>query len=200
MHWILLALVVLTSGCSYLQDRGRDALDVIWVDYGWGFGLQADFQATDLVHSGLGGTIGTLISGKAGLRRGSYHNWAEPSVAFVLGRLVYEGPFPDPTYRPSIRKGYLFNAIYLVKEYQKSSNEVEITHTSWNPRRPWLNALDVDVGVTALLATRIGISPGEFLDFLGGWFGVDVGADDGGNRRGRRRAPESYVPVEETKP
>ena len=42
-----------------------------------------------------------------------------------------------------------------------------------------LHAFDIEVGATVLIiGARAGFSPGEFLDFLLGWFGVDIAGDD----------------------
>ncbi len=42
-----------------------------------------------------------------------------------------------------------------------------------------LHAFDIEVGANVLIiGARAGFSPGEFLDFLLGWFGVDVADDD----------------------
>ncbi len=49
------------------------------------------------------------------------------------------------------------------------------------PARRWarVHAFDVSVGVHALLVgASVGFSPGEFLDFLLGWFGLDIAGDD----------------------
>ena len=42
-----------------------------------------------------------------------------------------------------------------------------------------LHALDIEAHVFAgLVGVRVGFSPGEFLDFLLGWFGADIATDD----------------------
>ena len=42
-----------------------------------------------------------------------------------------------------------------------------------------VHAWDIEVGATlGLVYARVGFSPGEFLDFLLGWFGVDIAGDD----------------------
>jgi hypothetical protein len=45
-------------------------------------------------------------------------------------------------------------------------------------RRPIIDAFDIEVGASLGLSARVGFSPGQFLDFLLGWFGPDIGDDD----------------------
>jgi hypothetical protein len=50
----------------------------------------------------------------------------------------------------------------------------------------WIHDFDVEAGFVAILGLTAGFSLGEFLDFLLGWFGVDiVGDDDAGVREKR---------------
>ncbi len=45
--------------------------------------------------------------------------------------------------------------------------------------KEWIHAFDVEVAVYAIVPyVRVGFSPGEFLDFLLGWFGADIAGDD----------------------
>ncbi|MCZ6687975.1 MAG: hypothetical protein O7H41_00020 [Planctomycetota bacterium] len=49
------------------------------------------------------------------------------------------------------------------------------------PMHRWarLHVFDVEVGVfIGVVGVRAGFSPGEFLDFILGWFGVDIAGDD----------------------
>ena len=42
-----------------------------------------------------------------------------------------------------------------------------------------IHAFDIEAGVFVLLAgVRVAFSPGEFVDFFLGWFGVDIAGDD----------------------
>lgn len=47
-----------------------------------------------------------------------------------------------------------------------------------NPQRPWVERFDLEVGVTVLIGARVGFSPGQLVDFVGGWFGWDPAGDD----------------------
>jgi hypothetical protein len=49
--------------------------------------------------------------------------------------------------------------------------------------RDWLHDFDFEAGGMALLGITIGFSLGEFLDFLLGWFGLDIADDDTPSRR-----------------
>jgi hypothetical protein len=55
----------------------------------------------------------------------------------------------------------------------------------WDPDVPYpaakarVHAFDIEVGVFALiLGARAGFSPGELLDFILGWVGIDIAEDD----------------------
>jgi hypothetical protein len=42
-----------------------------------------------------------------------------------------------------------------------------------------IHAFDIEAGISALfVGVRVGFSPGELLDFLLGWFGIDIAGDD----------------------
>ena len=62
---IVLAAALCCGGCTYLEDRGNDFLDIVWVDAGYGLGLGIDFQVSPLVQSGWG--VHGLV--KCGLQR-----------------------------------------------------------------------------------------------------------------------------------
>lgn len=155
---------MLLPGCGYLQDRHRDLLHVLWADIGYGLGLGVDFQITDAVHSGIAFNV---ITEKVGLQREIAKPWTEHGLAFLIGRSVVDG-IKDGT---TIRDGFLFNRAAFSRPWP----DIPLHH---NRQRPWLSFLDVDVGVYALVASRVGFSPGELVDFLLGWFGIDIGADD----------------------
>jgi hypothetical protein len=47
-----------------------------------------------------------------------------------------------------------------------------------NPQRPWVDRFDLELGVTIGIGARVGFSPGQLVDFLGGCFGWDPAQDD----------------------
>jgi len=52
--------------------------------------------------------------------------------------------------------------------------------------RNWMHDFDVEAGFVAILGLTAGFSLGEFLDFLLGWFGVDIAGDDNASGRESR--------------
>ena len=59
-------------------------------------------------------------------------------------------------------------------------------------RKARVHTFDLEVGAFALiLGARVGFSPGEFVDFLLGWFGVDIAGDD--REMGPEEKPVAYV-------
>ncbi len=162
------------SGCAYLENRKQDLYDVVWVDGSFGFGIQADFQVTELVHSGFG----VHFCDKNGFYRGQGHRWCENGYGLFFNRHI-QSWLKHPG--PLIRSGYLVNVPGILdmcsgEHYFSERTEKRV---GWNPERPFLNALDVDFGLYLVCVNcRVGLSPGEFVDFLAGWFGIDVGVDD----------------------
>lgn len=59
-------------------------------------------------------------------------------------------------------------------------------------RKARIHAFDIEAGVFAgIVGARVGFSPGEFVDFLLGWFGVDIAGDDEARR---------FIPIREDPP
>ena len=78
-------------------------------------------------------------------------------------------------------------------EYQKYQQSPE-GRLLWTPRGAETNlwghvhSWDIEAAAYAgLFAVRVGVSPGELVDFVLGWFGVDIARDD---RRHRERVAD----------
>ena len=62
-----------------------------------------------------------------------------------------------------------------------SADALPPTPDEYAAYRRWarVHAFDLEVSATVLLiGARAGFSPGEFVDFFLGWFGVDIAGDD----------------------
>ena len=184
MTAVILCIALLCCGCMYAKDRGNDFLDIVWIDVGIGLGAGIDFQATDFVHSGL---MASHFVDKAGLARREFDTWHESNGSLILGRYVQynhiltlafaEGIEVNRYAAYGVRSGDLINVPRAFRPY----DEVELLYGFHveNRQAPYLNLLDVDVGVMVLwVGGRVGLSPGEAVDFVLGWFGLDIGKDD----------------------
>ncbi|MBL8726332.1 MAG: hypothetical protein JNK49_19975 [Planctomycetes bacterium] len=151
-------------------------------DVGVGFGLGIDLQATDAVHTGLGG--------------GVYHVWqlghpslqaADSALSGLNGHAAWllhrsSGPMVAANH-----SGWLWNFAHwpgLFADPPHATNGAGCPAAiplSQSAAAPWWNAADFDLGLQLLpVAMRVGIRPGEILDFLVGWFGFDLMGDDHG--------------------
>ena len=62
-----------------------------------------------------------------------------------------------------------------------------------------IHAFDIEASVYAgIVYARAGFSPGEFVDFLLGWFGVDIAGDDRPLTAENTTGVEPRSPVEPT--
>ena len=82
--------LALCAGCTYVENRGNDFLDVVWADVGYGLGVGIDMQLTAFSHSGLG----VYRMKKFGLTRREFKTWSESSGALLLGRVVLYDQLP----------------------------------------------------------------------------------------------------------
>jgi len=163
----LAALVMLSTGCAYSRARALDLADCFSASVGAGLELSADAQATDLLHLGVGGGVHQEV-GFVGRRYGA---------ASVFSIFLPVTPFLEQV-------GYGRYAMEVAGTWSEDDvqDECYVVHVldkpPTNPRRAWIDAWDVEVGAMVLVGGRVGIRPGQMLDFLGGWFGWDPAGDD----------------------
>jgi len=206
MRLIPVAIALLAAGCTpsrYLADRGRDAADVVTFAIGYGGGgkvragpvqvgllgmlAETGLQAGDwltprdaapddpnlpanieicMLFSGIEGVVG----GRTALLRGKAYG------APAIGIISWPEHWEEQTFGFSgkaqglAERGYRFNPV------------------------PYFT--QVEVTGAFLLALRVGLNVGEMLDFVLGWIGVDIYADDLGRRYQRMLMHD----VNETKP
>jgi len=164
-----LLLLGLMSCSSYLPDRGRDFLDVFTLTASAGPEISLNVQATDLLHLSVGGGVHGE-AGMVGRRFGS-------AGVMTLGLPVV----------PSLEEGLLYGR-YLFTETSGSWREEDVQDECYiihlggwaptNPRSTWLHGFDLEVSAQILIGARVGLSPGELVDFLAGLVGFDPAADD----------------------
>ena len=161
----VLILAVL-SGCAqrpgYFADRGRDAADIFTATAGYGLGAKAELGPLQI------GLIGDRDLW--GLRGGAVdsfdktENW-EASVVFTT--VLHFSPE-----NPSVEergKELCLGSVGPILVEQASSKGSENDGSYYT---------QIEVAAGAGLNLRLGVNPGEMLDFALGWFGVDIyGAD-----------------------
>lgn len=202
---LVCALFFFCSGCAtsgYFADRGRDAADIFTFTVGKGAGLSG---RAGPVHCGF-----YLGKDRVGLRSGEFkadwNNQPDPVWAglfdpFLLlpggegvsfGEDIYIGkkPSTDGGEDISLLRGKRYYSpgvcpfIFLPQTGQEMPGK----------SNPYLGRLDdssypyhfltqVELAVGLGLTIRVGVNPGEMLDFLLGWVGLDLYSDDLSRRR-----------------
>jgi hypothetical protein len=178
---IVLLLPVIAACCcgcatpGYLGDRWRDAGDIFTCSVGGGAGGR--LRAGPL-HVGVMADIGTMGLRGGSLQAGLGYDAGELEfLGLPLGHVMDLQPkycFCAEVYEPgSLRgKGYrAFSGLPLVTTtiYVEEGRVARRFH-------PYLTQLEFEAGI--LFVPRIGFNPGELLDFLLGWGGVDIFHDD----------------------
>ncbi len=168
-------VLVLGTGCAgsgYFASRGRDAADIFTLTLGTGFGVKARIgpvQPAILMNHDITG----LRAGE-----GVYsnldedHNW---EIYF---------PVPISDKRGTCGIGY-YNTREIATKRGKQIREISpiplVVVPDLEPgEEPTFDPqyTQIEVAGGAILTVRAGFNIGEFLDFLLGWFTVDLYDDD----------------------
>ena len=187
------ALALSLSGCAtsaYLQDRRRDLADVFTVSVGYGLGAKGrvgPFQAA---------SPPMVVLDIAGLRCGQWffveskdqRNYA---VSPCLGIPVDGGwGFFGFDYSPGGRlatereKAYVSTQLLILClpfYFDKNPEGKIVLEKAENSSGPYTchsYFTQIEVVVALVGSLRIGLNPGEFVDFLLGWGTVDLYGDD----------------------
>jgi hypothetical protein len=183
MKKLVILLALPSVGCGYARDRFRDFGDMWRFEVSAGVGLQADVAVGELAHVGLGSSR----RWSAGLQYGEFV--AERRVEDHLPlSLVWSITGDDAEGVHWLRTGDATQSQHrcfavVPGEFARGTHEKAPVHY-------W----DLDVRVFAgVVGVEFGFSFGQFVDFVSGWFGADLGNDDGERRQGRRY----WVPMTE---
>jgi hypothetical protein len=167
------------TGCKYLAARGRDATDIISLGISSGSGIGVRAGVTRLLAL-------EVIAQKDERFFGFYQrnfNWTESGygLLFACFRMPTVGDEPPPPRW----KGWDYLTTSRRRILRPNRPEIEDRrHTlfilSGGHALRAIDFLDVEVGISALIGgLEMSIRPGQLADFLLGWFGIDLGGDDG---------------------
>jgi hypothetical protein len=170
MRTLSIMLLLLCSGCAstgYLRDRGNDACDLVTVQLGYGLGAKA---RTGPLHAGA-----SWIFTPVGLSNGELYGVAQteedcPADVEVLFKGVEFSPRGQARNK-NYRAGWGWPFIAWPQGEDLDPNAFLWPH-------PYYTDFRISAGLGP--AATLGVNPGEFVDFLLGWFAVDVYGDDGG--------------------
>jgi hypothetical protein len=184
----LSVLCAFCSGCAtgYLADRGRDAADIFTASAGLGLGAQARIGP---LHAGLG-----VFHDVAGLRGGRVVTYpsgihgehgALESISEETTIQSYEYFDPNASVADEVDRFKRFEAHGFPFVAFVSTEENHLMSKEEQAMVPLLHSYYTQIEVTGSIlgGVRLGFNPGEFLDFILGWFGIDIYNDDVRNRK-----------------
>jgi len=174
--------VLVGSGCTYAKDRANDFVDCFKGDVGYGFGLDAQVMVTELISGGVGASEIKKIGFK-GRYIGTWWDLHMGVPIMPFFSFLIFGPATDFVSIGSGKGG-------TVNDDKGIPNTEIVSFLFINPafftyydppiiNTPLINKFDIEVGgTTVVVGARVGFSPGQFLDFIIGWTGIDIGKDD----------------------
>lgn len=177
----ILALAALAAGCastkSYFTDRGRDAADILTLTMGTGAGVKARIGPIQ---------VGALYAYDAfGLRGGRLAWWwsdqADGEVVDIdylvlpLFGFGYETLDHQALRSPARHKDFMTDKPLPILSLPLTTGG----YSEWDVSRTGFHYFTQFEVVVALgPSIRLGLNPGELLDFLLGWTTLDIYKDD----------------------
>jgi hypothetical protein len=151
----------------YFKDRGNDFVDIFSMSFYFGLGVVANVRATQFLQAG-----GLWFNGsRVGFIGREYGSWAQSSME--LG-------FPGMYIRDIQMKPQGGNA----KVVNTARGQSWIFHLLGDEDKPFDSGYDRKVwqvgatGVAGLVGIDFSVNLEELLDFLLGWFSMDISRDD----------------------
>lgn len=164
--FLVLTLALLSCGCAstsrYLADRRNDLADIVTCTVGTGVGAKARV-----------GPLQVAIfrnRDRAGLRGGHLFFGTEP------GRDIHETALPLPVlaHGAASYEYLIFAESEDLRDKSYNANGLPLITLGNEPY--YYTEVEVAVGLGGTL--RVGVNPGEAVDFLLGWFRIDIYRDD----------------------
>lgn len=184
---LILAVLLALPGCGplrYAAARARDLADIFQVNAGFSMGLATQIKATDLLHLHQGISMDKKF-GFVGRHGGTWEEYTSgllpllPAYACLDPNSPHPFPLPDPGADEYINtRTCTLGGPGITGAVQDWCNVVHLPGLGM-PRRRWVDRFDLELGATALVVNaRAGVSPGQAIDFLVGWLGLDPAHDD----------------------
>lgn len=180
---VLLLSFTFVTGCkackTYAKDRAYDASDIVTLSVGPGLGVRA---RTGPVRLGL-----LCMIDAYGWRYGMHQQM--PKGESLMGAINYDwliGSYDSVFSRKERNKSYQAMGGYPKSWFHHEEAWAiglpfveSVTYFSTHgkpPFHPYYTQIEACVGV--LGAVRVGVNPGELVDFAVGWFTIDIFDDD----------------------
>lgn len=172
---LLLGLVSTQGGCLYLASRAHDWQDSFRVTVSAGLGAKIHLQVGSLGFGAgywEGYEAGYMQETGLGVHRTSYFGIPIP---FNFG-LILLFPWSQPM--------FVFTHRDHIEGYGSNIGLFHITSRFYedNDKPPKLNIWWYEIDVRVFVGLRLAVNIAEFLDFLLGFFGIDIMSDDGWGR------------------
>ncbi len=173
------------TGCAstrgYFVDRGRDASDIVTFTVGFGFGAKARVGPLSVGllanHDTLGFRSGCLVEPSSG-----FASLDMIDLTYTLFGVERAGLkcYADGRLTNDRFKAYEADTTFGISIVPSKGTGDTFALISTNApsrsRIPYYTQIEI---VAGLIGTcRLGVNPGEFVDFLLGWFGIDIFSDD----------------------
>ena len=210
------AFMLLSVGCGsgYFTDRNRDAADIFTFTTGVGMGATARVGA---VHAGL-------YTGRdaSGLKGGEVSWETMQNLDDKWGStcdLLLGVPTPDGWMfawedsraaqdgdAVAVARGKVYSARgvapLIMVPSKLGGSRPYYERPDYGPNYPYHYWTQIEVTAGAGPSVRVGFNPGELVDFLVGWFGVDIYDDDIAaaaqkKRRMKEVLPEDWEPFQQ---
>lgn len=174
-----------TGGTDYQRNRLEDLADCVTFSVGRGFGAK--------VQAGVFGCAPLIVyRPKWGMHAGEMVDWRatpfvcyehtylrDPCGYFILDEYYYVSDRARLRAKTYSQFGFL---AFMVPGPYRVLPKYVIASDMWETippeRLPWYKLTDVNVSGGVFLGFRLGVNPGEFLDFLLGWCHLDIYGDD----------------------
>jgi hypothetical protein len=204
----LLATGCQTTVGNYFANRGRDLGDCFLMQAGFGVGLGVDVKAAGVAHVNFGfsafipfTSVG-IVYGEWRPTRPQAHfsgdsEFGMPGALFLPTDTVYMHVAPIPGAGAGHCCYWVLPVALSWVQLSSATAVPDGPHTRWlwseepipedydptdfeaGMRSARIHAFNIEAGVFVLVVgARAGFSPGEFLDFLLGWVGIDIAGDD----------------------
>ena len=191
---LLLGLITISTGCAspYMVDRGRDAADIFTATVGYGVGVKAQvgpIQTGLFANRDYAGLRGGIFEAPG--FTGRHSDYLFHDIDLLLYRysmLQSENRLLRDRHKDTAPIG--FGPItYLFWGHKRPKNVPRVSF--WESPVGWLfdgmgydqtpsyyHYTQIEVAVGVGPSIRLGFNPGELLDFLLGWFTIDIYSDD----------------------
>jgi hypothetical protein len=160
-----MTVVFVASGCAnpgiYWKDRGLDFIDCFKWSVGYGGGVDVHVKITEHFSIGFGGADTTNI--------GMNGRKLEFTEQAHFGMLVLFDVYTIEYLRDkNFKREYISVFGIVIDDFKLIHRDTVVA-----------DRFDIEASATAILWNiRVGFRAGQFVDFLLGWFGLDIGYDD----------------------